>query len=116
MKEIPKKKAIILKGIPASPGIITGKVKIINTPEEIQKMEEAWILVAPVTNPQYTIAMMKAGAIVTDVGGILSHAAIVAREIGIPCVVGTKDATKKLEDGMEVVVNGTKGFVFKKNR
>lgn len=64
------------------------------------------------TGPGWTICMRKAKAIVTNTGGILSHAAIVAREIGIPCVVGTEDAVEKLEDGSKILVDGTEGEVY----
>jgi pyruvate,water dikinase len=106
---------IILKGISASLGIAKGKVKILNSPDDVDKMNEGDILVAHMTNPQYTIAIMKAAAIVTDIGSRLSHPAIISREIGIPCVVNTKEATKILKDGMEVIVDGNKGYVFTKS-
>lgn len=108
-----KEKKILLKGIGASPGSIKGKVKVLIGPEDARKMEEGDILVAPETNPEYTLAILKASAIVTDHGGILSHPAIVAREMGIPGVVGTGEATQILRDGMEVIVDGDKGYVLK---
>ncbi|MDP3917764.1 MAG: phosphoenolpyruvate synthase [Candidatus Woesebacteria bacterium] len=102
----------ILKGISASPGIGTGTVKILKSPKEIDKIQKGDILVAPMTSPDYVPAMKKATAIVTDQGGMTSHAAIVSREMGIPCIVGTKDGTKILKDGDIVTVNGTTGEVF----
>lgn len=105
-------KAPILKGIPASPGIGTGEVKILKSPSEIEKIKKGDILVAPMTSPDYVPAMKKASAIVTNEGGMTSHAAIVSREMGIPCVVGTGEATKKLNDGDVVTVNGTTGEIF----
>ena len=69
------------------------------------------ILVAPETAPDYVPAMKKAAAVVTEVGGITSHAAIVSRELGIPCIIGTKIATKVLKDGMEVEVNTETGII-----
>lgn len=104
--------APILKGISASPGIGTGIVRILRSPKEIDKIKSGDILVAPMTSPDYVPAMKKATAIVTDQGGMTSHAAIVSREMGIPCVVGTKDGTKVLKDGNIVTVNGTSGEVF----
>lgn len=104
--------APILKGIPASPGIGTGTVKILKSPKEIEKIKKGDILVAPMTSPDYVPAMKKASAIVTNEGGMTSHAAIVSREMGIPCVVGTKTATKDLKDGEIVTVNGKTGEVF----
>jgi len=91
------------------------KVKIILYLADVNNFNNGEILVAPLTNPQYTVAILKARAIATDIGGILSHPAIVAREMGIPCVTGTGNATKILKDEMEVIVEGTKGYVFKAN-
>ena len=104
--------APILKGIPASPGIGTGVVKILRSPKEIDKIEKGDVLVAPMTSPDYVPAMKKASAIVTNEGGMTSHAAIVSREMGTPCVVGTKTATKTLKDDQIVTVNGKTGEVF----
>ncbi len=103
----------ILKGDGASFGIVTGHVKILKSSREIGKLEKGEILVAPQTNPDYVPAMKKAAAIVTDLGGRTSHAAIVSREIGIPAVVGTETATKSLRDGDVITVNGETGEIFK---
>lgn len=103
----------ILTGAPASPGIITGKVKIISSPTEIDKILPGDILVAPQTNPDYVPAMKKASAIITDKGGRTSHAAIVSRELGIPAVVGTEKATKILKNDQVITVNGITGEIFK---
>lgn len=104
---------IILKGIPASSGKTQGKVRILLGPEDADKMNDGDILVAPETTPEYTLAILKASAIVTDHGGILSHPAIVAREMGIPGIVGTEKATQILKDGMAVTVDGDNGYVLK---
>jgi pyruvate,water dikinase len=104
--------APILTGSPASPGIGTGLVKILKNPKEIDKIKKGDVLVAPMTSPDYVPAMKKSAAIVTDQGGQTSHAAIVSRELGIPCVVGTKDATTKLKDGQIITVNGETGQVY----
>ncbi|MFA9288489.1 MAG: phosphoenolpyruvate synthase [Weeksellaceae bacterium] len=103
----------VVTGAPASPGIGVGHVRIIKSPKEIHKVEQGDILVAPQTNPDYVPAMKKAAAIVTDKGGRTSHAAIVSRELGIPAVVGTETATKKLKDGELVSVDGTNGNVYR---
>jgi pyruvate,water dikinase len=79
-------------------------------------MQDGEVLVARETTPEYMPAILKAVAIVTDRGGVLSHPAIVARELRIPGIVGTGDATKKLAEGTEVVVDGTQGAVFVKHR
>ncbi len=107
MAEVP-----ILAGAPASPGIGTGPVKILKSPKEISKVEKGDILVAPMTSPDYVPAMKKAAAIVTDQGGQTSHAAIVSRELGIPAVVGTNDATTKLKENQIVTVDGASGNVY----
>ena len=104
--------APILTGSPASPGIGTGPVKILKSPKEIGKISKGDVLVAPMTSPDYVPAMKKSAAIITDEGGQTSHAAIVSRELGIPCVVGAKDATKKLKDDQIVTVNGEAGQIF----
>ncbi|MBU0998338.1 phosphoenolpyruvate synthase [Patescibacteria group bacterium] len=102
----------ILSGSPASPGIGTGPVKIIITSKEISKIEPGDILVSTMTSPDFVPAMKRASAIVTDQGGQTSHAAIVSRELGIPCVVGTKTATEVLKNNQVVSVNGVTGEVF----
>lgn len=110
--EVKIAEAPILSGTSASPGIGTGPVKILKSPKEIGKVERGDILVAPMTSPDYVPAMKKSAAIITDEGGETSHAAIVSRELGIPCVVGTKEATKRLKDGMIVSVDGGSGQIF----
>jgi len=102
----------VLTGSPASPGIGTGPVKILKSPKEIGKIQKGDVMVAPMTSPDYVPAMKKSAAIVTDEGGQTSHAAIVSRELGIPCVVGTLQATKKLKDGQIVTVNGEEGKIY----
>ncbi len=102
----------ILIGAPASPGIGTGEVKIVRKNKEINKISQGDVLVAKMTSPDYVPAMKKASAIITDEGGLTSHAAIVSRELGIPCVVGTKDATQKLKEKTVVTVDGEIGEVY----
>lgn len=104
---------IILQGHGASPGIVTGVVKIVQSPKNISTVKKGDILVAQMTSPDYVPAMKIAGAIVTDKGGVTSHAAIVSRELGIPCIVGTGEATKKLKNGEVVTVNAKEGVVLK---
>ena len=102
----------ILTGSAASPGIGTGPVKMVKSPKDIGKIGRGDVLVAEMTSPDFVPAMKKASAIVTDKGGQTSHAAIVSRELGIPCVVGTKQATTKLRNEMVVTVDGARGLVF----
>lgn len=105
---------IMLKGQPASPGKIRGKVRVIL--KEYNKlnpdMEDGEIVVMPFVTPLDFQVIIRAGAIVTDIGGITSHAACIARELGIPCVVATEKATKLLKDGMEVTVDGKRGIIY----
>jgi len=100
-----------LKGICAYPGKVRGIVKIVRTVHDILKVNRGDVLVALTTHPDYVPAMQKAGAIVTDEGGMLSHAAIVSRELKIPCVVGTKSATKVLQHGTLVEVDASRGSI-----
>ncbi|MBP1912050.1 phosphoenolpyruvate synthase [Thermococcus stetteri] len=104
---------VILKGLGASPGIGAGRVVVIFDASEIDKVKEGDVLVTTMTDPDMVPAMKRASAIVTDEGGRTSHAAIVSRELGIPAVVGTKEATKKLKTGDYVTVDGTRGVVYK---
>ncbi|MBI2007342.1 MAG: phosphoenolpyruvate synthase [Candidatus Blackburnbacteria bacterium] len=103
----------ILKGQGASPGIATGVVKIVESPKRLGKIKKGDILVTKMTSPDFVPAMKLAAAIVTDAGGVTSHAAIVSRELGIPCVVGTGEATSVLKDGLVVTVDGKAGMVRK---
>lgn len=101
------------RGLTARIGKAVGKVKIVRSATEIDKVKQGDILVAVMTRPDYVPAMKKAGAIVTDEGGITCHAAIVSRELGIPCIIGTKIATKVFKDGDLVEVNANHGWVKK---
>ena len=103
---------LIVSGIPASPGIGKGKVVLVHSLEELGKVKQGDVLVARQTNPDYVAAMERAAAIVTDTGGSTAHAAIVSREMGIPCIVGTEVATSKLKEGQEITIDGTKGKVY----
>ena len=104
---------VILKGAAASMGLAAGPVKIIHHHEEIDKVLAGDILVTEMTTPDFVPAMKRARGIVTDTGGRTCHAAIVSRELGIPCVVGTATATAKLRTGQVVTVDGSKGVIYK---
>lgn len=112
-KNIHFKLPLLLTGSPASPGLAYGPAQVLLSAREINKIDPGEILVAPQTNPDYVPAMKKAAAIVTDKGGRTSHAAIVSRELGIPCIVGTENATKLIKDGMSITVDATNGKVYK---
>ncbi len=102
----------ILEGSASSPGIISGKVKVLQSPSENDKVQQGDILVAAMTTPDFVPAMKRAVAIVTDKGGQTSHAAIVSRELGVPCIVGTGNATKLLKNNQIITVDAQKGFVY----
>jgi rifampicin phosphotransferase len=101
-----------LRGIAGSPGRSTGVVRIVRGPEEFDRLRDGDILVAPFTNPVWTPLFAVAGGLVTEVGGILSHGAIVAREYGIPAVMAVSGATSELHDGQVVTVDGGRGLVL----
>ncbi|MBN1160584.1 MAG: phosphoenolpyruvate synthase [Dehalococcoidales bacterium] len=103
---------VLLSGAPASPGVAHGPVKIVPDPSQIDKVLEGDILVAEMTTPDFVPAMKRAAAIVTDRGGRTAHAAIVSRELGIPCVVGCEKATATLKDGQVITVDGGNGKVY----
>lgn len=103
---------LLTKGLGASPGVASGVVKIIRSMGDLYKIKQGDVLVTQMTNPDMVVSMQKASAIVTDEGGITAHAAIVSREMGIPAVVGTENATSILEDGQEITVDGYNGKVF----
>ncbi len=103
---------LILKGEPASPGYAVGYPRLLKSAAEIGRLLPGEILVTEMTTPDFVPAMKKAAAIVTDKGGQTSHAAIVSRELGIPCVVGTGNATAKLKSSQVITVNGQTGEIF----
>ena len=103
---------ILVRGLGAAPGAGFGRVKVVATLAESPDLDEGQILVTHMTAPDWVPLMRKAAAIVTDSGGMTCHAAIVSRELGIPCVVGTGNATHKLRDGEEVTVDAGRGVVL----
>jgi pyruvate,water dikinase len=110
--QAPANAKVILTGAAASLGLKSGPVKVIHSSKEIDKIKEGDVLVTEMTNPEFVPAMKRAVAIVTDTGGRTSHAAIVSRELGIPCVVGSGSATAKLKTGDIISVDGGKGVVY----
>jgi len=103
---------VLATGLSASPGVATGHVKIITGPENLDKVTDGDIMVTVMTTPDMVPAMKRAGAVVTDEGGMTCHAAIVSRELGCPAVVGTKTGTQVLKEGMLITVDGRKGQVY----
>lgn len=105
-------KKLILKGMAANGGVVEGKAKLLLPSDDLTSFTEGDILITTLTDPTMVQAIVKAVAIVTDIGGITSHPAILSREMGIPCVVNTKEATKVIKDGMRILVDGTKGEIY----
>ncbi len=108
----PAEETVLLSGLAASPGAATGKARVLRSPREGSSFVDGEILVAEMTSPDWVPILRRAAALVTDRGGMTCHAAIVSRELGIPCVVGTRTATTTLKDGQEVTVDGRGGRVL----
>jgi phosphohistidine swiveling domain-containing protein len=105
--------AAILTGVPASAGIGSGPVHLVFNIEQALQLHSGQVLVTPMTNPDMVVAMRNSAAIVTDVGGIICHAAIVSRELGLPCVVGTETATTTFVGEEPITVNGSTGRIYR---
>ncbi len=105
-------RTVLVKGLGASPGITSGEVKIIHKIDELDKIKDGDIMVTAMTTPDMVPAMKRSNGIITDEGGVTCHAAIISRELGIPCVVGTTDATEVLTENSKVTIDGKKGLVF----
>lgn len=102
---------VLVRGLPAAPGTATGAVRILHRPEEGIGLRDGEILVAPMTNPDWLPTIRRAAALVTETGGMTCHAAIVARELGVPCIVGARTAIDTLADGALVTVDGVSGEI-----
>jgi pyruvate,water dikinase len=107
----PPEATVLVSGLGASPGVVSGTVRVLRGPEEGATLLAGEVLVAPMTNPDWLPTLRRAAAIVTDQGGVTCHAAIVSRELGVPCVVGTRRATSVLSTGQDVTVDGARGTV-----
>ena len=103
--------ADVLRGTGASPGQVRGPARVVLTSTEFDRVQPGDVIVCPSSNPSWVPVFTIAGGLVTNTGGILSHAAVVAREFGLPAVVGTRDATSRIADGREVEIDGTTGTV-----
>jgi pyruvate, water dikinase len=100
-----------MKGFAGSPGMVEGRARVCRSVDDIRQLEEGEILVAPTTSPSWAPIFSKIKAVVTDVGGVMSHAAIVCREYGLPAVVGTGHGTKIIKTGMMLRVDGSSGVI-----
>ena len=103
---------ILLRGLGASPGVASAKVRRVSGTQDMDQLRPGEVLVTSMTMPDMVPAMARAAAIVTDEGGMTCHAAIVSRELGVPCIVGTREATRTLTDGQEITVDGKAGLVY----
>jgi pyruvate,water dikinase len=103
---------VLVRGHSAAPGSASGPVRVLLRPEDGNRLADGEVLVAPMTNPDWLPTIRRAAALVTESGGMTCHAAIVARELGVPCVVGARHATTELQDGTMVTVDGTRGQVI----
>jgi len=106
-----KRTKVSVTGLPVSPGTYEGTARLVETEDDFGRIERGDVLVTRATSPYFNVVLPLLGAIVTDRGGALCHAAIVSREYGIPGVVGTREATKLVKDGARVRVDGTSGLV-----
>jgi phosphohistidine swiveling domain-containing protein len=102
----------ILSGLSANSGIVSGNAKLVFNIDDVNKIQQGDILVTTMTNPDMIVGMHKAAAIITDVGGMICHAAIVSRELNIPCIVGTGNATKTISENQTITVDGDRGLVY----
>jgi phosphoenolpyruvate synthase/pyruvate phosphate dikinase len=103
--------AVVLHGLAVNSGVYEGTARLVDDASDFGRIEAGDVLVTRMTSPYFNVVLPLLGAIVTDRGGQLSHAAIVAREYGIPGIVGTREATLKIPDGARVQVDGTSGEV-----
>lgn len=108
----PDDHAVLVRGLAAAPGLGSGPVTVLADPGEGDRLRDGDVLVAQMTNPDWLPTIRRAAGLVTDTGGMTCHAAIVARELGVPCVVGARSATTDLHDGLTVTVDGTRGRVL----
>ena len=108
----------MLSGFPASAGRIAGTARLVNMfssgdmAKEMSRIQKGDILVTAMTRPQFLLGIRRAAGIITDLGGNLCHAAIVAREFNIPAVVGTQIATTTLRDGQKIILDGNDGYIY----
>jgi len=102
----------LVSGLGAAPGVVQGRVRVLTSPADGAQLQAGEILVAPMTSPDWVPTIRRAGALVTDGGGMTCHAAIVSRELGVPCVVGARHATTVLRTGELVTVDGARGRVY----
>jgi phosphoenolpyruvate synthase/pyruvate phosphate dikinase len=101
----------VLQGGPGAPGVVTGTARIVLDPADAPDLEPGDILVAPTTDPSWVPLFLSVGGVVTNVGAVGSHAAIVSRELGVPCAVSVVHATDRIPDGATITIDGSTGTV-----
>jgi len=102
----------IAVGVPVSPGIVTGAVKIVTVTADVEKVEEGDIMVVSHSSPAFAVGVMKAAGLICQTGGVLTHICIVAREIGIPCVARVPEICSRLREGDFVTLNASSGEIY----
>lgn len=107
---------ILAKGLGVSSGCAAGPVRVVRSLNDLSKVQVGDVIVVRESNPAWTVGMMKASALISELGGIICHAAIVAREMGIPCVVNVERATEICQDGISVLVDGDTGIIYERGR
>ena len=103
---------ILANGLGVSPGKATGKIVICKKVSDLAKVQDGNIIVVPASSPAWTQGMLRGAGFISERGGIICHVAIVAREIGVPCIVGVEKATEILKDGMKVEIDGKEGVIY----
>jgi pyruvate, water dikinase len=106
-----KENNIIARGIPVSPGKVTGPVKIVKNPEDVKKVNEGDIMVVSHSSPAFAIGVMKAAGLICERGGIMTHICIVAKELGIPCMARVENATQLLTDSSHITLDAAEGTI-----
>ena len=106
------KATVIGKGIPVSPGIVKGPVKIVDSPEDLSMVKPGDIVVVKYSNPLFTLAVMTSAGLICEVGGALTHICIVSAEMGIPCIARSENITESLSDGMIITLDASQGLVY----
>lgn len=106
---------VIGTGIPVSPGVVEGPVKIVDAPEDVALVKPGDIVVVRYSNPLFTLAAMSAAGLICEVGGVLTHICIVCAEMGIPCIARAEKITESLSDGMIITLDASGGRVYSGN-
>ena len=101
----------VLKGVAGSPGTVTGTARILHSLDDADKLDPDDILIAESTDPSWTPLFLAAGGVITNIGAVGTHAVIVSRELGIPCVPSIADATRRIPDGATITLDGSLGTV-----